>query len=130
MKFLADAGISLKTITFLNAAGHDAVHVREIGLQRATDAEIVLRARQEDRVVLTFDLDFGEVLALGVADTPSVVIFRLSNETSAAVNSRLGAVIAERSPDLEQGVLILVEDSRYRMRRLPISGVSASSRQG
>lgn len=125
MKFLADAGISPKTISFLNAAGHDAVHVREIGLQLATDAEIVLRARQEDRVVLTFDLDFGEILALGVADSPSVVIFRLSDETSVAVNSRLGAVIAERGPDLEQGVLILVEDSRYRMRRLPISGASA-----
>jgi predicted nuclease of predicted toxin-antitoxin system len=125
MKLLADAGISPKTISFLNAAGHDAVHVREIGLQRASDAEIVQRARQEGRVVLTFDLDFGEILALAVADSPSVVIFRLSDETSASVNGRLGAVLSERSADLEQGVLILVEDRRYRMRRLPILGGSS-----
>lgn len=124
MKFLADAGISPKTVAFLNAAGHDAVHVRQIGLQRATDAEIVQRARQEGRIVLTFDLDFGEILALGVADSPSVVIFRLSDETSASVNWRLGAVITERRSELQAGALIVVEDGRYRMRPLPIRGRS------
>ena len=85
---------------------------------------IVQRARVEGRVVLTFDLDFGEILALGVADTPSVIIFRLTDETSAAVNARLLVVLSERSADLEQGALILVEDRRYRMRRLPILGGS------
>jgi len=124
MKFLADAGISPKTIRFLNTAGHDALHVREVGMQRASDAMIVQRARVEGRVVLTFDLDFGEILALGVADTPSVIIFRLTDETSAAVNARLLVVLSERSADLEQGALILVEDRRYRMRRLPILGGS------
>lgn len=73
MKFLADAGISPKALAFLNAAGHDAVHVRQIGLQRATDAEIVRRARQEGRIVLTLDLDFGEILALGMADNTNVL---------------------------------------------------------
>jgi predicted nuclease of predicted toxin-antitoxin system len=90
MKFLADAGISPKTVAFLNAAGHDAVHVRQIGLQRASDADIVRRARQEGGVVLTFDLDFGQILALGVADSPSVVIFRLSDETSTSVKLEIG----------------------------------------
>jgi predicted nuclease of predicted toxin-antitoxin system len=125
MKFLADAGISPKTVAFLNAAGHDAVHVRQIGLQRASDADIVRRARQEGRVVLTFDLDFGQILALGVADSPSVVIFRLSDETSTSVNWKLEAVITERRAELEQGALILVEDGRYRMRPLPILGRSS-----
>jgi predicted nuclease of predicted toxin-antitoxin system len=125
MKFLADAGISPKTVALLNAAGHDAVHVRQIGLQRASDADIVRRARQEGGVVLTFDLDFGQILALGVADSPSVVIFRLSDETSTSVNWRLEAVITERRAELEQGALILVEDGRYRMRPLPILGRSS-----
>lgn len=125
MKFLADAGISPKTVAFLNAAGQDAVHVRQIGLQRASDADIVRRARQEGRVVLTFDLDFSQILALGVADSPSVVIFRLSDETSTSVNWKLEAVITERRAELEQGALILVEDRRYRMRPLPILGRSS-----
>jgi len=122
MKFLADAGISPGTVTFLSAAGHDALHVREIALQRADDAVVLQRAKSEERVLLTFDLDFGEILAVGLADKPSVVIFRLSNETASAVNARLGIVLQERSLELEQGVLILVEDRRYRIRHLPILG--------
>lgn len=120
MRFLADAGISPATVEFLRGLGHDAVHVRDIGLHRAADREIVDRARLDSSVVLTFDLDFGEILALGVLDRPSVVIFRLSDERPATVNKQLRAVLRERSEDLAQGSLILVEDDRYRIRRIPI----------
>ena len=70
MRFLADAGSSPETVEFLRLRGHDAVHVRELGLQRATDREIIDKARADLRFVLTFDLDFGEILALDVIDGP------------------------------------------------------------
>lgn len=89
-------------------------------MQRASDSEIVDRARSDSSVVLTFDLDFGEILALGVLDRPSVVIFRLSDQRPAAVNQRLAPVIVERKEDLLSGALILIEDTRYRLRKLPI----------
>ena len=120
MRFLADAGISPATVGFLRNLGHQATHVRDIGLERASDREIIERARVDSSVVLTFDLDFGEILALGVLDRPSVVIFRLSDERPGSVNRRLGAVINERSDDLGAGSLILIEDDRYRIRKLPI----------
>jgi predicted nuclease of predicted toxin-antitoxin system len=69
---------------------------------------------------LTFDLDFGEILALGVLDKPSVVIFRLADERADSVNRHLSAVLSERQADLESGALILIEDARYRLRKLPI----------
>jgi predicted nuclease of predicted toxin-antitoxin system len=74
MRFLADAGISPKTVEFLRLRGRDAVHVRELLLQRAADSELVDKARAESRILLTFDLDFGEMLALGILEQPSVVI--------------------------------------------------------
>lgn len=120
MRFLADAGVSPTTVEFARGMGHEALHVREIGLQRAADREIIQRARVDSSVVLTFDLDFGEILALGVLDRPSVVIFRLSDERPASVNGRLRTVINERSEELAAGSLILVEDDRYRVRKLPI----------
>lgn len=101
MRFLADAGISPHTVEFLNHLGHDAVHVRTLGLQRAADSELAARARADGSVVLTFDLDFGEVLALGVVDKPSVIIFRLADERAESVNQRLSSVLAERLTDLE-----------------------------
>ncbi|MGQ0547555.1 MAG: DUF5615 family PIN-like protein [Betaproteobacteria bacterium] len=120
MRFLADAGISPETVRFLRKLGHDAVHVRELALQRASDQELVELARGQGRVLLAFDLDFGEILALGVLDRPSVILFRLSDETAQSVNRRLSAVLAEQHQALESGALVLVEDARYRVRALPL----------
>jgi predicted nuclease of predicted toxin-antitoxin system len=122
MRFLADAGISPKTVEFLKQLGHDIVHVRELGMERADDREIIDRARSDRRVVLTFDLDFGEILALGVHDRPSVVLFRLEDETADSVNRLIAPVLRDQREALESGALILVEGTRYRIRRLPIRG--------
>jgi predicted nuclease of predicted toxin-antitoxin system len=120
MRFLADAGISPRTVEFLRQSGHDVVHVRELLLQRASDSELVARARAESRILLTFDLDFGEILALGVLRDPSAVIFRLADERADSVNRRLEAVLSEQAAVLASGALVLIEDARYRVRRLPI----------
>ena len=126
MRFLADAGLSPLTVDFLIQLGHEAAHVRTLGMQRASDLEIVERARADSSIVLTFDLDFGDVLALGVLNKPSVIIFRLADERPASVNQRLATILNERSADLESGVLILVEDTRYRVRKLPIGRADRS----
>ena len=120
MRFLADAGISPRTVDFLRRSGHDAVHVRDLGMQRTPDRVLVEKAQSENLVLLTFDLDFGEILALGTIDRPSVVIFRVTDERADSVNRRLAVVLSEQALALESGALILVEDARYRIRRLPI----------
>jgi predicted nuclease of predicted toxin-antitoxin system len=71
---------------------------------------------------VTFDLDFGEILALGILDKPSVILFRLGDERAESVNRHLAIVLSERRAELESGALILVEDTQYRVRRLPIGG--------
>ena len=120
MRFLADAGISPKTVDFLRALGHQADHIRTLGMQRASDREIVVRAQTDESIVVTFDLDFGEILALGVLDRPSVVILRLQDERAQSVNRRLAEVLQDRQPELTEGALVLIEDDRYRVRRLPL----------
>lgn len=95
------------------------MHVRTLGLERAADQVLIDRARVDSSVVVTFDLDFGDILALGVLDKPSVIICRLADERADSVNQRLAKVLAERMSDLESGALILIEDARYRVRRLP-----------
>jgi len=120
MKFLADVGISMSTVRALRESGHNVVHLREQGLQRLPDSEILQKAAVEGRIVLTFDLDFGDLLALDLKKSPSVVIFGLHDETPNSVNPRLLEVLKDRQSELDSGALIIVEDSRYRMRRLPI----------
>ena len=120
MRFLADAGISPKTVKFLKQLGHEATHVRTLGMQRAPDAQVIALARTDGSVVLSFDLDFGDLLALGVTDKPSVILFRLADERAESVNRRLSTVLSEQVTELESGALILVQDTRYRVRKLPI----------
>jgi predicted nuclease of predicted toxin-antitoxin system len=77
MKFVADMGISMHTVTWLRQKEHDVIHMREEGLQRAADEEIVAKARAEGRILLTMDLDFGYLMAVSGEQLPSVVLFRL-----------------------------------------------------
>ncbi len=120
MKFLGDMGVSDTTVRALRADGHDVIHLRDVGLGRLPDDQIFEKAQQEGRVVLTFDLDFGDLLAARQTALPSVIIFRLRDQRPAAVNVRLFRVLAERSPDLETGAIVIVETARYRLRHLPI----------
>ena len=120
MKFLADVGISMSTVRALRHEGHDAVHLSDEGLQRLSDKQIIQKARKEARIILTFDLDFGDLLASGLADSPSVIIFRLRDETPSSVVPKLMQVLGQRGKDLERGAVAVIEDTRYRLRGLPI----------
>ncbi len=48
MKFLLDMGIARSTADYLRNHGHDAVHLREVGMQRLSDHDIIHKARAED----------------------------------------------------------------------------------
>ncbi len=120
MKFLADMGISPRSVDFLRHSGVEAVHVHELGLDRLPDARIVEKARSEGYVVLTHDLDFGELLALTGADLPSVVIFRLQSMRPSNVNRYLQILMTEHGAALNEGAILSVNDRHIRVRRLPI----------
>jgi predicted nuclease of predicted toxin-antitoxin system len=79
MKFLADMGISPRVMAALRKQGHDAVHLQEQDLGRMPDHQILVKASEEGRILLTHDLDFGELLAASGGSLPSVIIFRLKD---------------------------------------------------
>jgi predicted nuclease of predicted toxin-antitoxin system len=79
-------------------------------------------AAPEDRVVLTFDLDFGEIAALSRGRRPSVIIFRLHNARASHVIDRLSIALDRALQPLERGAVVIVEESRHRIRELPIGG--------
>jgi predicted nuclease of predicted toxin-antitoxin system len=120
MRFLADMGVSQRVVAWLREQGHDAIHLREGGLQRLPDHEIFTRSIAENRVVLTFDLDFGEIAALSGESAIGVVLFRLHNTRAPNVTARLEAVLATSAEALQQGAVVIVEETRYRIRYLPI----------
>ena len=120
MRFLADMGVSARTVAWLRQQGYHAVHLRDEGLQRLPDEEILTKARVEKRILLTMDLDFGYLLAVSREHLPSVILFRLSDERSEVVNRRLADVLSQCQSDIEAGAIISVSDTAIRVRRLPI----------
>jgi predicted nuclease of predicted toxin-antitoxin system len=76
IRFLLDQGLPRTAVSFLRAAGWDAVHVVELGMSRATDVEIIDVARQDHRVICTLDADFHALLATSGHSHPSVVRIR------------------------------------------------------
>ncbi|MEW5800752.1 MAG: DUF5615 family PIN-like protein [bacterium] len=120
MKFLADMGISPKAAVFLQMLGSDAVHLHDQGLDRLADSAILAKARNEDRILLTHDLDFGELVAASRAQLPSVVIFRLRSMRPDRVNRYLEIIISQYRHVLEQGAIISVSEEQIRVRTLPI----------
>ena len=95
MKFLANMGISPRTVEWLKSQGYDAIRLNEEGLQRLPDEEVLAKALAENRVLLTMDLGFGALLATSGRQAPTIVIFRLSDERSEVVNQRFNQVLQE-----------------------------------
>ncbi len=119
MRFLADMGVSTGVMEWLRNKGHDAKHLRDEGLHRMPNGEIFTKAVQENRIIMTFDLDFGEIVALSKGKTVSVILFRLRNTRNSHLLRRLSAVLKDAAKALEEGAVVVVEDSRHRIRYLP-----------
>ena len=81
MRFLIDNALSPALAALLQQAGHDAIHVRELGLQHADDEVIFERAAAEHRIVVSADADFGTLLACVPRDS------RRSSSSAARVSS-------------------------------------------
>lgn len=121
MKFLVDMPLSPELAAWLRIQGHDAVHAAELGLNRARDVDILARAKQEHRTIVTADLDYPRLLALAQATDPSLILFREGDWSDADVIVRMGEVLrALPAAEIAQSIIV-VERDRVRRRRLPIN---------
>lgn len=119
MRFLVDMCVDVRVAQWLRGRGDDAVHLREVGLQRLANGAIFDKAEAEGRVVVTMDLDFGEIAALSRQRRASVILMRLRDVRLSHVVARLEAVLASSGARLQEGVVLIVEDARHRIRRMP-----------
>jgi predicted nuclease of predicted toxin-antitoxin system len=110
----------MRIVEWLRSEGHEVSHLREEGLHRLPNGEIFAKAAAEHRILLTFDLDFGEILALSGGRVVSVILFRLHNTRTPHVIERLRMVLEESASALKQGAIVVVEEARHRVPRLPL----------
>jgi predicted nuclease of predicted toxin-antitoxin system len=123
IKFLADMGVSPRCVEWLRTQGYDAIHLYEQRLQKLADSNILFKAEQEGRILLTMDLDFAQLLSNVISNNlPTVVIFRLSDQRPSNVQNKL-EIILPILLNCEDGssFIISVSDHKIRMRHLPIN---------
>jgi predicted nuclease of predicted toxin-antitoxin system len=121
MRFLIDNNLSPKLADLLADAGHDASHVRDLGLGSANDEVVLDRARLENRILISADTDFGTLLARTGAISPSfLLIRRAANRRVAEQAVLLVANLPVVEDDLEAGAIVVIGESSLRIRRLPI----------
>jgi Domain of unknown function (DUF5615) len=116
MRFLADENFPGAAVDALIRAGHDVIwiHTTAPGMP---DVEVFRRAARENRIVLTFDKDFGEIArSTSPPDTCGIVLFRLPMPLSGDVGTRLADILNGRSD--WSGHFSVVEPDRVRMRPL------------
>lgn len=121
MKLLLDANLSPEVGCRLKEAGHDAIHVADIGLLTAADPDILRTAAKEERILLTADSDFGALLALGSLASPSVLLLRSADHLRPNEQAELVAAnLPQIAEDLEKGAIVSLSRDRLRIRELPI----------
>jgi predicted nuclease of predicted toxin-antitoxin system len=118
LRFLLDMNLPPNLATWLRAQGHDAIHVLDLGLSAASDDEILRQAAADGRIVVSFDLDFGDIAGSVRGLGASVVLLRLRLAGQAYVRERLQVAIALAGDRLNAGVVVLVEDARIRIREI------------
>jgi len=120
IRLLANMNISPKTVEVLWHQGWDIIRVSQFLPVDAPDQEILSFARQEGRIVVTQDLDFSALLALGGYDRPSLITLRLVVSDPETVTRRLLEVLPRFEKALQEGCAMTVEDVAIRVRKLPI----------
>lgn len=115
MRFLADENLPRDIVEALRGAGHDVAWIRADSPER-DDEQVLERARTEQRVLVTADTDFGEII-FRLRQSPSgVILLRLSG-TPQDQAELVSAVIPTRDDWIDR--FTVVTDRRVRVRPLP-----------
>jgi predicted nuclease of predicted toxin-antitoxin system len=121
VKFLIDNPLSQRVAEGLAEHGHETEHVAAIGLRDAEDALVADYAKATGAVVITADSDFGMLASLTHESSPSIILLRgrISSDPLAQVRL-IVANLPNVSDAIDAGAIVIIEQGRVRVRRLPI----------
>jgi predicted nuclease of predicted toxin-antitoxin system len=120
MKLLLDQGLPRSACARLREFGHEVVHVGDVGMARALDADILMLAKSTGATIITLDADFHALLVRGSSSLPSVVRLRVQGLGSERLCLLIQSVIETCGEALATGAAVSADEDSARVRKLPI----------
>jgi predicted nuclease of predicted toxin-antitoxin system len=117
MKFLLDQDVYALTERFLREQGYDIVTAAELGLSRATDVDLLKTAGEQERVFVTRDRDYGNLVFVH-SEGSGVIYLRILPSTIEDVHAELKKVLETYSETELAKSFVVVEQHRHRIRRI------------
>ncbi len=117
IRFLLDQNLRVQTKEFLRKLGYDAVDKRNLGLEQATDQEIMDVASQQDRIVITYNSDFADIREFPPGDYPGVIRLRIHPQTDEMLYPRLEELLRRVGAEKLRGALVVLDNVKARLRR-------------
>lgn len=118
MRLLIDQDVYRVTVDQLKEWGHDVVTAKELGMQQAADEDLLKKAKETDRLLITRDKDFGTLIFLKEALSVGVIFLRITPTTVEKVHRQLHRLFGEHSEEELKHLFCVVEANRHRTRRL------------
>jgi predicted nuclease of predicted toxin-antitoxin system len=119
-RVLLDQGLAPSTAELLRADGWEAIHVSDVGLDRAGDPEILAFARKRGMACVTLDHDFHSHLALSLMESPSVVFVRIEGLNAERQAALIKNVWKACGDAIAEGAAVSTDGVAVRLRRLPL----------
>jgi hypothetical protein len=118
MPFVIDAALPQSLRNILRDAGHDAIHVRDVGMAHASDDNIAAYAKRNGLAILTQDFDFADIRNYPPREYHGIVVFTLPKPVNLGIIETFTRRFLERLPSLGdlRGRLIIVDDQKIRSR--------------
>src|SRR5262245_25429935 len=122
MRYLANENFPLDAVETVRRLGHDVSWIRT-DAPGGKDRAVLQRAMTEQRILLTFDKDFGDLaFQFGLPATCGIVLFRLQANSASALAALVSAALQSRAD--WAGNFSVVEPGRIRMRPLSLPAPS------
>jgi predicted nuclease of predicted toxin-antitoxin system len=119
LKFLVDVGVGKKVEEYLLEKGYDIKAVRSLD-QRMPDQEIVRLAASENRMVITMDKDFGELIYHSGMDHCGILLLRLEDATGVEKQQVIAEILAKFSDKMKDNFCVF-QNKKFRIRKLSVA---------
>jgi len=114
---LIDANIPRSTKAVIEALGHNVIDVRDILPPASPDSDIALLALTENRIIITRDQDFGNILLYPPEKYPGIIVLKVRALKSSEINKLIKLFLTTNPVDIIAHSLIVLEPNRFRIRR-------------